>query len=131
MRSLRYLFMGTIAGVMLSLLSLILTSAGHLIVVGRPGLPPAVIVSGLAGGLIAGAAAVVLSSLCAGRERAILVILISTAVASLAVYVGGYGNRSLVPPTIYSLALLNGLLIAKVTARLCVRRTGGRRTTYS
>jgi hypothetical protein len=122
--------MGTIAGVMLSLLSLILTSAGHLIIMGRPGLPPAVIAAGLTGGLIAGASAVALSSLCTGRERAILVILISTAVASLAVYVGGYSNRSLVPPAIYGLALLNGLLIAKVTARFCARRIETRRTTY-
>lgn len=118
MRSLRSLFMGIVAGLLLSLFSLSIPYAGHLVIVGRPALPLPVVAAGLATGLAAGAAGVALGRLSAGRERALLVLLISTAVASAAVYAGGYGNGSLIPPTIYGLALLNSLLIAKATARL-------------
>ncbi len=121
MRSLKSLIMGIVAGMVLSTLSLIIPYAGHLLVVGRPGLPTAVVISGLAGGIIAGAAGMALARLTSGRERAVLVLLISTAVASLAVYLGRYANGSLVPPAIYGLALGNGLLIARVTAGLCAR----------
>lgn len=121
MRSLRIFLLGTAAGVMLSLLNLIITYAGQLVLIGRPGLPLALIVSGVAVGIVAGGAGVAVSRLSAGGERVLLVLLISAAVASIAVYSGGYGNGSRIPVAIYALALLNGLLIAGVTARLCAR----------
>lgn len=121
MRSLRIFLMGTAAGVALSLLNLILTYAGQLVLVGQPGLPLALVVSGVAVGIIAGGAGMALSRLTVGGERVLLVLLISAAVASVAVYSGGYGNGSRIPVAIYGLALLNGLLIAAATARLCAR----------
>jgi len=119
MRSLRTIIKGMIVGLMLSTVNLGITYAGKSLIAGRPGLPLALIIAGLAMGLVAGAAAVVMGHLSAGRERMILVLLVNMAVASLAVYLGGYGNGSLVPPAIYGLALINGLLISAASSPLC------------
>jgi hypothetical protein len=45
--------------------------------------------------------------------------LVSVAVASLIVLPGNYANGSLVPPMIYGMALINGLIIARVIGPLC------------
>jgi hypothetical protein len=62
------------------------------------------------------------------RERTLVAPLMSLAVASLIVLPGNYANGSLVPPVIYGMALINGLIVARVIGPLC---TPGSRSSSS
>lgn len=72
----------------------------------------------LLSGALLGVVSVGLGYLTAGIERSVLVVLISVAVAALVVLVGGYGNGSILPVGIYGLAVVNSLMISRVTSVL-------------
>lgn len=119
MRSLLSAILGTIIGIVVGACSLLIAYSG-LILSGTGGaLPPALIISALAGSALAGAGGVILGCLLTNRERTLLAPLITVAVASLIVLPGSYSNGSPIPPLIYGMALLNGLIVARVIGPLC------------
>ena len=122
MRSLRTTVLGTIIGILVGVLSLIIAYAGLTISATANHLPLAIVVSTMVGSIVAGVICVALGYLLTGRERTIVAPLVTVAVASLVVLPGNYVNGSLVPPAIYGLALLNGLIIALVISPLCAAR---------
>jgi hypothetical protein len=119
MRSLKIFVTGTIIGILVGLITLVLAYAGLVFggVIDR--LPLAIMVSTLAGSITAGTLCVALGYLLTQRERSIVAPLLTVAVASLIVLPGNYGNGSMVPPAIYSLAIINGLIIAFMTSLIC------------
>ena len=119
MRSLRTTVLGTIVGIVVGAVSLTIAYAGLVFSEAAHYLPMAIVVSTLAGSTVAGLICIALGYLLTGRERTIVAPLVTVAVASLVVLPGNYVNGSLVPPAIYGMALLNGLIIALVISPLC------------
>lgn len=122
MRSLRTTVLGIIIGILVGTGSLAIAYAGLIFSETASTLPIAIVVSTLAGSAVAGVICIALGYLLTGRERSIVAPLVTVAVASLVVLPGNYVNGSLVPPAIYGLALLNGLIIALVISPLCAAR---------
>ena len=110
MRSLRITVLGTIIGILVGAISLAIAYAGLITSEISNHLPAAIVVSTLAGSTVAAVICIALSYLLTHRERSIVAPLVTVAVASLVVLPGNYVNGSLVPPAIYGLALLNGLI---------------------
>lgn len=110
--------MGIVVGVLLSLMTLAFALAGVKFLAGATTIGGLVTVFALLSGAVLGAVGVVLGYLTAGRERSVLVLLIGLAIAALTVMLGGYGNGSVMPLGIYSLAVVNSLMISRVTAVL-------------
>ncbi len=119
MRSLRIALLGTGIGLAVGSLSVAVAYAGVALSSGRTALPLAMVVSAAAGGAAAGAGCVAPGCLLTGRERSFLAVLITAAVASLIVLPGSYANGSPVPPLIYAMAVLNGLMAARAVGPLC------------
>jgi peptidoglycan/LPS O-acetylase OafA/YrhL len=119
MRSLRIIVLGTIVGILAGVISLAAAYAGLTISEISNQLPPALVISTLAGSTVAGILCVALGYLLTHRERSLVAPLVTVAVASLVVLPGNYVNGSLVPPAIYGLAILNGLIIALVISPFC------------
>jgi peptidoglycan/LPS O-acetylase OafA/YrhL len=124
MRSIKIIVMGTISGMLVGSVSLALAYAGLIFGGVANRLPAAIMVSTLAGSIIAGALCMALGYLLTNRERSLVAPLVTMAVAALVVLPGNYGNGSLVPPAIYSLAILNGLIIALVIGPICAAGIG-------
>jgi hypothetical protein len=124
MKSLKKFAKGTIIGIFVGTISLILAYAGLVIGGMANRLPAAIVVSTLTGSITASALCIALGFLLTHRERSLVAPLVTLAIASLVVLPGNYGNGSLVPPAIYSLAILNGLTIALVTSPLCAASIG-------
>ena len=124
MRSLISTVLGIIIGILVGALSLIIAYSSLLLSGASSKLPMAMVVSAIAGGIVAGAGGVILGCLLTSRERTLLAPLMAVAVASLIVLPGNYANGSPVPPVIYGMALLNGLIVARVIGPLC--SPGGR-----
>jgi len=122
MSTVKVIILGTMVGVILSILSLSFAYAGAMLLTGALAIPTVLAVSTLANGAILGIVSVSLSYLTSGYERSGLILLISLAVASLTVMLGHYGNGSLLPLGIYALAIMNSLLISRVTAVLTRRK---------
>jgi hypothetical protein len=118
MRSLTAIVLGTIAGLVVGALSILIAYAG-VSLSSASALPTAMVISAIAGGIVAGAAGVMVGCLLTSRERTLVAPLMSLAVASLIVLPGNYANGSLVPPVIYGMALINGLIVARVIGPLC------------
>ncbi len=118
MRSAIRIVLGIMVGVLLSLMTLIVAQAGASALLGPAAFGRAVMVSVLLSGALLGAASVGLGYLTAGIERSVLVLLIGLGLAALVVLLGRYGNGSILPLGIYSLAVVNSLTIARVTAVL-------------
>jgi hypothetical protein len=129
MNTVKVIIMGTLVGGILSILSLGAAYAGVLLLTEAMAIPTVLTISTLANGVILGTVGVSLSFLSTGLERSGLIILISLAVASVTVMLGSYGNGSLLPLGIYTMAILNSLLISPVTAVL-TRRTVSIEETY-
>lgn len=121
MKSIKLIILGTLGGVILSIISMGIAYAGGLLLTGRLALPTVIVISTLVNGAVLGAVAVVLSYLTTGIERSGLITLVSLAVASLTVIMGEYSNGSLIPLGIYFLAISNSLLISRVTTSLSGR----------
>jgi hypothetical protein len=105
-------------GILLSLMTLAVALAGVKFLVEVTAISGAVTVIALLSGALLGAVSVVLGYLTAGRERSVLVLLIGLSIAALTVMLGSYGNGSILPLGIYSLAVVNSLMISRVTAVL-------------
>lgn len=110
--------LGIVIGVLLSLMSLAIALAGVRAAAGLSELSIPIAVICLLSGAVLGAVGVALGYLTAGRERSMLVLLIGLACAALTVMLGQYGNGSLLPLGIYSMAVVNSLTISRVTAVL-------------
>lgn len=119
MRSLRITILGTGIGLAVGSISLTIAYAGLSLSAGQGALPLAMMVSAAAGSAAAGAGCVTPGCLLTGRERSLLAVLITAAVASLIVLPGNYANGSAVPPLIYAMAVLNGLAAARAVGPLC------------
>ena len=126
MNTVTRLLLGIVAGVLLTLLTLVLALAGARVLIGLAMINGIVALATLLSGALLGAVGVGLGYLTAGRERSVLVLLIGLAIAALAVMLGGYGNGSVLPLGIYGLAVVNSLLIARVTAVLDHEERGTR-----
>jgi peptidoglycan/LPS O-acetylase OafA/YrhL len=124
MRSLKIIILGTLIGILVGAISLTIAYAGLVFSKVSSHLPAAIVVSTLAGSIAASALCIALGYLLTHRERSIVAPLVTVAVASLVVLPGNYVNGSLVPPALYGLAVLNGLLIALLISPLCA--AGGR-----
>ncbi len=122
MSTVKVIILGTIVGVFLSVLSLISAYAAAMLLTGMLVIPTVLAISTLANGAVLGVVSVSLSYLTAGYERSFLILLVSLAIAALTVMLGNYGNGSLLPLGIYTLAIVNSLLISPVTAALTRRR---------
>lgn len=122
MSTVRVIILGTIVGVIVSVLSLGAAYTVASILTGTLALPVILAASTLVNGAILGTVSMSLSYLTGGHERTVLIILISLAVAALTVMLGHYGNGSLLPLGIYTLAIVNSLLISRVTAVLARHR---------
>ena len=110
--------LGIVVGVLLSLLTMVIALAGLRMAAGLAMVSLTVAAISMLSGALLGAAGVGLGYLTAGRERSMLVVLIGLAFAALTVMLGRYGNGSLFPFAIYSLAIVNSLMISRVTAVL-------------
>ena len=110
--------LGIVVGILLSLMTLAAALASVRLLIGVTTTSGTVTVIALLSGALLGAVSVVLGYLTAGRERSVLVLLIGLAIAALAVMLGGYGNGSIFPLGIYSLAVVNSLMRSRVTAVL-------------
>lgn len=131
MRSLRSTVMGIVVGIAVGTLSLLIVYAGLSLSGQRNSLPMAVVISALSGSMTAGAICVALRYLLTGRERSLLAPLVTVAVASLVVLSGNYVNGSIEPPAMYGIALMNGLIIARVVSPLCAAGFGSENRTLS
>ncbi len=129
MSTVKVIILGTIVGMILSVLSLGSAYVAVLLLTGIIVLPTVMVMSTLANGAILGTVGVSLSYLTTGYERSLLILLVSLAIAALTVMLGHYGNGSLLPLGIYTLAVVNSLLISPVTAVL-TRRTNPSEETY-
>jgi len=118
MSTTKIIVLGTLTGVVISILTLGLALAGMLLLTGKVAIIDSVVLSTLVNGTLSGATSVTLSYLTNGRERYVLVLLIGLVIAALAVMVGRYGNGSLIPVGIYVLAIVNSLLTSRATAAL-------------
>jgi len=118
MRSRTAVVLGTIVGLIVGTVSLLVAYYG-IMSGGASALPLPLIVSAVAGGTAAGAAGVLVGCLLTSRERTLVTPLISVAIAAIIVLPGNYSNGSLVPPVIYGMALINGLIIARAIGPLC------------
>ncbi len=123
MRSLRVIVLGTVVGLMLGLLSLLIAYIGLSLSVENGGLPPAVVGSTMSGSTLAGTIGVALGCLVTRLERSILTTLVTVAVAAAIVLPGNYANGSLIPPVIYGMAIVNGLLVGRAIGPLCAPHT--------
>ena len=112
------LVLGIIIGVLASLMTLAIAQIGVNLLMGLPTVGRTVMMITLLSGALLGVISVGLGYLTAGIERSVLVVLIGVAVAALVVLVGGYGSGSILPVGIYGLALVNSLMISRVTAVL-------------
>ncbi|MDX1413431.1 MAG: hypothetical protein R3293_04520 [Candidatus Promineifilaceae bacterium] len=121
MSSIRIILLGTILGIILSVLSLGSAYVAASILTGTSQLPLVIIVSTIVNGAILGTTSIGLSYLTSGYERTLLVLLVSLATAALTVMLGRYADGSLLPLGIYSLAVLNSFLISKATGRITHR----------
>jgi hypothetical protein len=121
MSTLKVIVLGTLIGVVISILTLGLALAGMLLLTGQVAIIESMVFPALINGALLGATGVTLSYLTSGRERYVLVLLIGLVIAALAVMVGRYGNGSLIPVGIYVLAMVNGLLTSRATAALDLR----------
>ena len=125
MRSLRTSILGTVVGMVVGIMSIVIAYAG-LSFSGERNviLPAAIIVSALLGSSVAGAICVALRCLVTRREQSVVAPLLTVAIASLVVLPGNYVNGSPIPPMMYGMALLNGLIVARAISPLCT--PGGR-----
>jgi hypothetical protein len=123
MRSRTAVVLGTIVGLIVGTLSLLVAYYG-ITSGGASTLPLPLVVSAIAGSMVAGTAGVMVGCLLTSRERMMVTPLMSVAIASIIVLPGNYSNGSLLPPVIYGMALINGLIIARVIGPLC--STNGR-----
>ncbi len=121
MSTLKVIVLGTLIGVVISILTLGLALAGMLLLTGQVAIIESMVFPALINGALLGATGVTLSYLTSGRERYVLVLLIGLVIAALAVMIGRYGNGSLIPVGIYVLAMVNGLLTSRATAALDLR----------
>ncbi|NCF66669.1 MAG: hypothetical protein GWP61_11890 [Chloroflexi bacterium] len=121
MSTVKVIVMGTLIGVTISVLTILVVLAGLMFLTQKA--TPIIIVALLAilNGAFLGTTSASLGYLTTGRERYVLVLLIELAIAALAVLIGRYGNGSLIPVGIYALAILNSLLISRATAKLKLR----------
>ena len=110
--------LGIVVGILLSLLTLAAALAGVKLLVGVTTTSGTVTVIALLSGAVLGAVSVGLGYLTAGREHSVLVLLIGLGIAALMVMLGGFRNGSILPLGIYSLAVVNSLMISRVTAVL-------------
>lgn len=110
--------LGIVVGVLLSLMTLAIALASIKLLAGVTTISGTVTAIALLSGALLGAVSVVLGYLTAGRERSVLVLLIGLAIAALTVMFGRFGNGSIFPLGIYSLAVVNSLMISRVTASL-------------
>ncbi len=118
MRPATRIVLGIVVGVLLSLMTLIAAQAGASALLGPTVIGRTVAVTTLLSGALLGAASVGLGYLTDGIERTVLVLLIGLGLAALVVLLGRYGNGSILPLGIYSLAVVNSLTIARLTAVL-------------
>lgn len=121
MSTLKVIVLGTLIGVVISILTLGLALTGMLLLTGQVAIIESMVFPALINGALLGATGVTLSYLTSGRERYVLVLLIGLVIAALAVMIGRYGNGSLIPVGIYVLAMVNGLLTSRATAALDLR----------
>jgi hypothetical protein len=110
--------LGIVVGILLSLMTLAAALASVKLLSGVTTISGTVIAIALLSGAFLGAVSVVLGYITTGKEHSVLVLLISLAVAALTVMFGRFGNGSLFPLGIYSLAVVNSLMISRVTAVL-------------
>ena len=110
--------LGIVVGVLLSLMTMVIALAGLRVVTGLAVVSTVAAVISMLGGAVLGAVGVALGHLTAGRERSMLVLLIGLALAALAVMLGRYGDGSMYPLGIYSLAVVNSLMISRATSVL-------------
>ena len=119
MRSLRLTIVGIATGLFVGTVTLLMARAGMDISDLSVAMPMALLIAGPLSGAAAGALGAAAGCLVSRRERTVVTVLAAIAVASLAVLAGGYGNASPAPPAIYTLALLNGIIVARVLGPLC------------
>ena len=129
MSTLKVIILGTVVGLILSILSLGSTYTVAFVIIGTNVIPSILAISTLANGVILGTVGISLSYLTSGLERSGLMVLIGLAVASFTIMLGSYGNGSLLPLGIYFLAVVNSLLISRVTG-VITRRTLQIKETY-
>ncbi len=118
MRPVTRIVLGIMVGVFLSLITLSVALAGARVLLGLATIGRTAAAVALLSGALLGAVSVGLGYLTVGRERSVLVLLVGLGIAALAVMLGHYGNGSVLPLGIYSLAVVNSLMIARVTAVL-------------
>jgi hypothetical protein len=110
--------LGIVVGILLSLMTLAAGLASVKLLAGVTTISGTMTAIALLSGAFLGAVSVVLGYITTGKEHSVLVLLISLAVAALTVMFGRFGNGSLFPLGIYSLAVVNSLMISRVTAVL-------------
>lgn len=119
MRAIRNVLLGAFAGTVIGTLTLILLYASFFLASARANVPQALVVSTVAGSAGAGVFGVAIGCLVSSRERSIVAVLLAVAVAALFVLPGGYGNNSYVPPAMFAMAIVNGLLVSRAIRPLC------------
>lgn len=123
MRSWKQLALGTIIGILTSLVSSALVVVGWKLFNPQPILAEVILLLGLLSGAVLGLLCISLKGLTRGREHRIVGLLLSFAIAVAVVLVGRYPNGSWLPIAIYATAVLNGLIIPKITAVSTRRQT--------
>ena len=118
MRPVTRIVLGIMIGVFLSLITLSVALAGARVLLDLATIGRTAAAATLLSGALLGAVSVGLGYLTVGRERNVLVLLIGLGIAALAVMLGRYGNGSVLPLGIYSLAVVNSLVIARATTVL-------------
>ena len=121
MRPVTRIVLGIVVGALLSLVTLTVALAGVRVLLGLATIGRTAAAVTLLSGALLGAVSMGLGYLTVGRERTVLVLLIGLGIAALAVMLGRYGNGSALPLGIYSLAVVNSLIIARVTTVLVHR----------
>lgn len=119
MNTKRFFIIGTAVGTTIGTINLlIIYLAKGLFANGSAALSLSLLATILVGGTLLGAGSSLLCLVTAGKEKTILMILFSIALAALIVLLGQYGNESLVPIVIYALMVSNGLLICRMSTGL-------------
>lgn len=110
--------LGIVIGVLSSLLTLAIAQISVNLLMGVATVGKTIALITLLSGAVLGVVSVGLGYLTAGKERSVLVVLIGLSVAALSVLSGQYGNGSILPIGIYSLTVVNSLMISRATAVL-------------
>lgn len=119
MRSLRLTILGTIIGLIMGTVSVVIAYTSLSLGGERIELPAAIVLLAIGGSTLAGGLCVCLRCLVTRRERSVLASLFGAAVASVIVLTGNYANGSQLPLLIYATAIVNGLLVARAVGPLC------------